>query len=49
MLSIFNNNIIRNFVILLCSFFAKYELPNLRVDKVSELRIIVVHTNGPTR
>ena len=43
------DNIIRNFVILFCSFFAKYELPNLQVDKVSELRIVVVHTNGPTR
>lgn len=30
------------------SFFAKYELPNLQVGKVSELMIIVVHTNDPT-
>ena len=41
------NNIIRNFVILFCSFFARYELPSLQVDKVSELMIIVVHTKGP--
>ena len=40
---------IRNFAILFCSFFAKYELPNLQVDKVPELMIIVVHTNGPKR
>ncbi|XP_073256170.1 ADP-ribosyl cyclase/cyclic ADP-ribose hydrolase-like [Porites lutea] len=31
------------------SFFAKYELPNLQVNKVSELRIVVVHKNGPKR
>lgn len=28
------------------SFFAKYELPNLQVDKVSELMIIVAHTRS---
>ena len=37
---------ISNFVILFCSFFAKYELPNLQVDKVSELMIIVAHTRS---
>ena len=45
-LSISNTNIISNFVILFCSFFAKYELPNLQVDKVSELMIIVAHTRS---